>query len=188
MTSLTALDLRALQKEFADGLNHIVSEELTVFFGSSMSHSEFNVLASKVRNAMHQTLESTSTMDAPERMHKVAASSSTVLIDFFTGSAPFSATTIASSLSSIPHFRSNVASRATSLLDGLRREYLSGARGAAPASPYLNRTKPVYEFVRISLRIRMHGSENYNRFANGLGVEDVTIGQNVSLIHEVRTI
>ena len=32
----------------------------------------------------------------------------------------------------------------------------------------------------------MHGSENYHRFVNGLGVvEDVTIGQNVSLILEV---
>lgn len=46
----------------------------------------------------------------------------------------------------------------------------------------------MYEFVRITLGIRMHGSENYNRFANGLGIEDVTIGQNVSLIHEVRNI
>jgi phenylalanine ammonia-lyase len=33
----------------------------------------------------------------------------------------------------------------------------------------------------------MHGSENNTMFANGLGVDDVTIGQNVSLIQEVRT-
>ncbi|KAJ3513420.1 hypothetical protein NLJ89_g2951 [Agrocybe chaxingu] len=62
--------------------------------------------------------------------------------------------------------------------------YLSGARGPAPASRYLNKTCPVYEFVRLTLGIRMHGSENYHHFVNGLGVEDVTVGQNISLIHE----
>jgi phenylalanine ammonia-lyase len=31
----------------------------------------------------------------------------------------------------------------------------------------------------------MHGSENYARFVNGLGVEDVSIGENISRIHEV---
>lgn len=153
-----------------------------------MLHTELEDVTSRVCTTIQQTLEVTSTMDAPERMHKVAASSSTVLIDFFTGSASFTSAIIGSSLASIPHFRSSVASRATSLLDELRRQYLSGARGMAPASPYLNRTKPMYEFVRITLGIRMHGSENYNRFANGLGIEDVTIGQNVSLIHEVRNI
>ncbi len=42
----------------------------------------------------------------------------------------------------------------------------------------------MYEFVRVTLGIRMHGSENYHHFENGLGVEDVTVGENVSLIHE----
>lgn len=32
----------------------------------------------------------------------------------------------------------------------------------------------------------MHGAENYNRFANGHGVDECTIGESVSLIHEVR--
>ncbi|KAI9441665.1 L-Aspartase-like protein [Lactarius indigo] len=83
-----------------------------------------------------------------------------------------------------PAFRASVASRATSLLVTLRKEYLSGARGQAPASKHLNKTRPIYEFVRKTLGIRMHGSENESVFSNGLGVEDVTVGQNVSLIHE----
>jgi len=126
-------------------------------------------------------------MDAPERMLKVAASSSTILLDFFTGPASFDdVAALGSTLACIPEFRSSVASRATLLLDNLRRDYLSGARGAAPASQHLNKTRPVYEFVRKTLGIRMHGSENYALFKDGLYADDQTVGQNVSLIHEVR--
>ena len=73
------------------------------------------------------------------------------------------------------------------LLDELRRDHLSDSRGKGPASLYLNKTHPVYEFVRVTLGIWMHGFENYHRFSRGLGVEDITVGQpeNISLIHEV---
>jgi len=36
----------------------------------------------------------------------------------------------------------------------------------------------------VTLGIKMHGIENLNYFANGLGVDDLTMGQNISLIHE----
>lgn len=138
--------------------------------------------------AMNDTLMSTSTMDAVPRMQKVAASSTTVLFDFFTSGTGGALDTMSlgASLTRIPPFRENVSTQAVGLLDRLRREYLSGARGPAPASSYLNKTRPMYEYIRLTLGIRMHGSENYHHFMNGLGVEDVTIGQNVSLIHEVR--
>ncbi|KAJ6520740.1 L-Aspartase-like protein [Mycena capillaripes] len=113
---------------------------------------------------------------------EVAASSSTVLVDAFVGSP--SCSNPGAALASIPVFRSKVAARAESLLDGLRRAYLLGGRGASPASPYLNKTRPVYEFVRLTLGIKMHGAENYNSFANGMGVDADTTGANVSLIHE----
>lgn len=179
-----ALDLRALQRELIEGLNKIAREELIIAFGSSLSQVELTSVTKKVCVAMQDTLANTSTMDAPERMQKVAASSTTVLLDFLTGPAFTDAISTGSALTYIPVFRAHVASRATSLLDQLRRAYLSGERGAAPATPYLNKTRPVYEFIRLTLGIRMHGSENYSRFAKGLGVEDVTVGQNVSLIHE----
>lgn len=135
---------------------------------------------------MLEKLDTTSSMDAADRMQTVAASSSTVLVDFFTGPTFSDQLTAGSALTCIPLFRSHVASRATCLMDDLRRAYLSGERGAAPASPYLNKTRPIYEFVRLTLGIKMHGAENYNRFMHGLGVDEVTVGQNVSLIHEVR--
>jgi phenylalanine ammonia-lyase len=131
---------------------------------------------------MKSSLEKTSTMDNVDQMRATAASTTTVFVDFFS-SPEFSDTS--SAVASISQFRSQVASRAVNLLDQLRRDYLSGERGLAPAGPYLGKTRLLYEFVRVTLGIRMHGSENYSRFVNGLGVEDVSIGQNISLIHEV---
>lgn len=183
-----ALDLRSLQHEFHEGLRKIASEEFSTAFGSILSENDAIPIKAKVASALHDTFNATSTMDAADRMPKVAASSIIPLLEFFT-SPSFSSSNpslVGSALTSIPTFRDQVSSRAFSLFDELRRDYLSGARGAAPASRYLNRTRPVYEFVRLTLGIRMHGSENYHRFVNGLGVDDVTIGQNVSLIHEVR--
>ena len=181
-----ALDLRSLQHEFREGLIQIASEEFYTAFGSILSEIDAIPVKTKVVSVLHDTFDATSTMDAAERMQKVAASSTTPLLDFFTGPSFSNPSLLGPALTSIPTFRARVASRAYFLLDNLRKDYLSGARGAAPASRYLNRTRPVYEFVRLTLGIRMHGSENYHRFVNGPGVEDVTIGQNISLIHEVR--
>ena len=180
-----AFDLRSLQLEFSKGLNKIASEEFSTAFGSILSENDAIPIKAKVASVLHETFDATSTMDAAERMEKVAASGTIPLLDFFTGPS-FSGPSLLGALTSIPTFRTRVASRAYILLNDLRKDYLSGARGAAPASRFLNRTRPVYEFIRLTLGIRMHGSENYHRFVNGLGVEDVTIGQNVSLIHEVR--
>jgi len=173
-----------MQHEFHEALTKITSEEIEAAFGSVLSKEQMPSIKSKVASVMREAYDATSTMDAVERMHKVAASSSSVLLDFFTGPSFTDVSSVASALTSIPSFRSQVASRLTTLLDNLRRDYLSGARGPAPASRYLNKTRSIYEFVRLTLGIRMHGSENYHRFENGLGVEDVTVGQNVSLIHE----
>jgi len=179
-----ALDLRALQSEFVTGLETIVNDELASAFGSSLSASQQSILFKKVFSIMAMTLDKTSTMDNVDRMNVVAASTTTIFVDFLSGPEFADASFTNLALSIISQFRSQVASRAVNLLDQLRRDYLSGARGPAPASSQLNKTRPVYEYVRKTLGIRMHGSENYARFVNGLGVEDVSLGQNISLIHE----
>ncbi|KAF8324737.1 L-Aspartase-like protein [Amanita rubescens] len=179
-----AYDLRALQAEFGDELKKIVSQELSDTFGHALTESETSVLLSTVVKAMAATLESTSTMDAVERMHKVAASSTPALIDFLTGSDVEAGEAAVASTTSIPEFHARVASRAASYLKQLQTEYLTGARGPAPAASHLNKTRPIYEFVRVTLGIKMHGIENLHAFENGLGVEDVTPGQHVSRIHE----
>jgi phenylalanine ammonia-lyase len=169
-----ALDLRAMQLEFAEGLENIIAEELSAAFGSSVTRSD---LVSRLHVTLCGTFDQTSTMDCYERMDKVAASGSNILIDYLSTNDP-------SLMAEIPTFRARVSEKSAQLLDRLRHEYLSGARGPAPASPYVNKTKPIYEFVRLTLGIRMHGNENYTRFINGPGTEDQTIGQNISLIHE----
>jgi len=134
---------------------------------------------------MKATLEKTNTMDNVDQMRATTAATTTIFVDFFACSE-FTDTSLASyAVISISQFRSQVASRAVNLLDQLRRDYLSGERGLAPAGSYLGKTRLLYEFVRVTLGVRMHGSENYARFVNGLGVEDVSIGQNISRIYEV---
>jgi len=174
-----AFDIRALQADFNRTMVPIVEEELFAHFGDKLGGYKSSI-NQDILKIMLLTLDSTTTMDAGPRMTKVAGASVPILVDYFTTDPSADP----AALTAIPAFRASVASRATALLVSLRKEYLSGARGQAPASSYLNKTRPIYEFVRLSLGIRMHGSENESVFANGLGVEDVTIGQNVSLIHE----
>lgn len=168
------------------GLGTIVDDELNGIFGEYLSPSQKAILEKKILMIMAITLDKTSTMDSADRINATLDSTTTTFVDFLSG-AEFADVAFATTIISlISLFRSQVASRALNLLDQLRRDYLSGDRGAAPASPFLGKTRGVYEFIRINLGVRMHGSENHARFVNGLGVDDVSIGQNISHIHEVR--
>ncbi|KAJ7901922.1 L-Aspartase-like protein [Mycena olivaceomarginata] len=164
-----ALDLRAMYEEFGTSFRDIVQQELGTSFGDALADRTF---VQSMFNVMKATLERTSTMDAADQMREVASST------------PNQRTLRGPALGAIPGFQANVALRGATLLNKLRGEFLSGQRGASPASPYLGRTKSVYEFIRVKLGIKMHGAENFNSFANGLGVDDETIGQNISKICE----
>ncbi|KDQ28180.1 hypothetical protein PLEOSDRAFT_1112899 [Pleurotus ostreatus PC15] len=179
-----ALDLRALQHELYEGLDAIVKEEIIAAFSPFLDDYEITRFTAISCHIVRDAMDSTSTMDAKDRMTSVAASLTTPLVDFLTGEAFSDVVSAGQALTTIPAFRARIAARGYELLDELRRAYLSGGRGLAPASRFLNKTRPVYEFVRLTLGIKMHGAENYNDFENGVGVDDVTTGQNVSLIHE----
>ncbi|KAJ7287445.1 L-Aspartase-like protein [Mycena rebaudengoi] len=174
-----ALDLRALQDEFITGFHEIIRQEISASFGASLCQPKF---ISDVSNVMQATLERTSTMDAVDQMREVASSCSSMLLKFFTSSEFEGAQ--GPMLTVIPTFQERVALQATALLDKLRGEFLSGKRGASPASLYLGKTRTMYEYIRLNLGIKMHGTENYSGFANGLGLDDVTVGQNISIIYE----
>jgi phenylalanine ammonia-lyase len=120
-------------------------------------------------------------MDAELRFNAVAAASTTPIVDFFT-SQPTSPTSI---LNNISEFRSRLPSRSVQLLETLQAVYFSGARGPAPADHFLNKTRPIYDFVRVTLGIKMHGEVNRKMFIEEPGMEEQSIGQNVSLIREV---
>lgn len=173
-----ALDLRALQHEFQIEVDEILREQLQDSFSHHLSDGDFDALSSIISRQIRRSLETTSTMDAAARMRSVAASTTTPLVDFCAQHADPHA------LEEIVSFRAKLAERMTASLVRLRKEYLSGAKGAAPAAPYLGKSRAVYEFIRTTLGVRMHGSENVHDFKDGPGVEDQTIGQEISLIHE----
>ncbi|CAK5281746.1 unnamed protein product [Mycena citricolor] len=176
-----AVDVRALQSEFAEGLRDILNQEMESAFAPSLVPHR---ITKDVFRTMTATLERTSTMDAFDQMREVAASSSTLLLRFFTSTEFVGSSSSGSALAGIPAFQEKVATRGAMLLHKIRGDFLSGTRGPTPASCYLGRTKPMYEFIRVRLGVKMHGIENYTGFANGMGVDDVTVGQNVSTIHE----
>jgi len=171
-----------MQAEFENELHEIVQSELLANFSSHISPTEAAPLFKRIYVVMLATLDTTTTMDTADRMIKVAASSDSLIVKHFT--EPNGPGVIA--LSGLPRFNNDVAKRATASLMALREEYLTGARGSAPASLLLTRTRAVYEFVRNTLGINMHGLENHQSFPDGLDLEDATIGEKVSLIHEVR--
>ena len=181
-----ALDLRVLRLEFFQHLEVIVGEELASSFCSFISPSQQTILFSKLFPVMQQTFDKTTVMDSADQMRAVAASSSSVIMDFFCNADASIDAASCPSLTLISEFRSHISTKATALHESLRKAFLSGAVGHAPASPYLGRTKRLYEFVREGLGIRMHGSENHELFPNGIGVDEVSIGQNISKIYEVR--
>ncbi|ESK92064.1 phenylalanine ammonium lyase [Moniliophthora roreri MCA 2997] len=178
-----AMDLRALEAEFKDGARLIICEELSAVYSDILSCVELGSVTEATTKVILASWDTTSTFDATERMQKMGSSSSTTLLDFFTREKADDVL-VGKALAAIPKFRQAFAIRATSLLDELRRAYLTGERGPDPASSILNRTRPVYEFVRKTLGIKMSGAENYMRFPNGHGLDAQTSGQDISLIHE----
>ncbi|KAG9090623.1 hypothetical protein FRC06_000948 [Ceratobasidium sp. 370] len=162
-----AVDLRAQQRELAAGVAQIVSEELGRNFTTSLAS-----LQAPVFKAVMDSFEATATMDAVPRMRAAAAAASAPLVDLLAGPE----------LTGISAFRESVAGRSAELYGQLRVEYLTGKRGPAPAAELLGNTRPVYEFVRVKLGVKMHGLDNLNQFEEGW--TDLSIGQNVALIYE----
>jgi phenylalanine ammonia-lyase len=121
-------------------------------------------------------------MDGRDRVNETVAAGLRVILKASTTHLQ-GAVAVAPALES---YENKAASRGYDLLQKLRSEYLSGARGVAPAAHLLGGTKRVYTYVRETLKIPMHGRENLSIFEGGLNSVDQTIGQNVSLIYEVR--
>jgi len=133
---------------------------------------------------MEQTFDKTTVMDSADQMQAIAASTTSVILDLFNdGKSSDAAST--PSLQTLSDFRSRVATEATALHEKLRREYLSGSRGPTPAISKLGKTRDMYSYIRKDLAIKMHGAQNFSQFPNGIGVDDVSVGENISKIYEV---
>lgn len=162
------------------GITKILNEELLTHFGAPIAYA-------KLFKAIVTTLDETTTMDCADRMKKVAEACTIPLVNHLLATPP-----LTSSVPIIPTFRASLACRLSAFYNQLTRAFLNGARGPAPATKYLKKTRTVYEFVRIELKIKMHGKENFERFdhigIDGLvgmpGGDDETIGQNITRIYE----
>ena len=173
-----ALDLRAMQYEFELEVDEILRAQLAHSFGRHLADADLASLFTVLSRHIHRSLETTSTMDAAHRMRTVAATTTTPFVDFCAQRGT------SLDLDDIVAFRARLAEGMVGSLVRLREEYLRGGKGPAPAAKYVGRSRAVYEFVRVTLGIRMHGSENLHDFKEGPGVEDPTIGQDIALIHE----
>ena len=173
-----ALDLRAMQHEFELEVDEILRQQLALSFGRHLADADLDALFVVLGRHIRRSLETTSTMDAALRMRTVAATTTTPFVDFCAQRGT------SLDLDEIVAFRARLSEAMVGSLVRLREEYLRGAKGPAPAAKYLGKSRAVYEFVRTTLGIRMHGSENLHDFKEGPGVEDPTIGQDIALIHE----
>lgn len=179
------MDLRALRLEFLDGLKVILEEEIDSGFGSFIAAPAQNTLSGKLYRVMEQTFDKTTVMDSADQMHAIAASSTPVIIDFF-NSVGLSDNFSAPSLGDLSDFRSRVATKATVLHEKLRREYLFGSRGPTPAIAKLGKTRCMYSYIRKDLGVKMHGTQNFGPISNGIAEDDISVGENISKIYEVR--
>ncbi|KAI0692100.1 phenylalanine ammonia-lyase [Cytidiella melzeri] len=175
-----ALDLRALQYDFSAIINTLTRELLTRHFSSHLSTSQLDALYPRVTRAIEKALDTYSNSDAIQRLQQVASATTTPIVEFCAAEG----TETLPALANIMPFRAELAEAGALRLNALRAEYLEGKKGAAPASQYLGKTKAMYEFVRVTLGVRMHGLENLHNWEAGPGVEEPSIGQDISLIHE----
>ncbi|KAF9529392.1 L-Aspartase-like protein [Crepidotus variabilis] len=180
-----ALDLRTLHTELMNAFSVIIAEELSSGFSSFMSPPEQEAMHASLLQTMTFIFEKTTIMDSADQMQEIASSAIPIMIEFFKESEKTSSPTAAGpSLTNLWTFQNNFARRATEVHATLRREYLTGVRGPTPASAYMGLTKGVYEYVRKDLGVKMHGDENLAMFPNGLGKDNISIGQNISKIYE----
>ncbi|KAF8875714.1 L-Aspartase-like protein [Gymnopilus junonius] len=179
-----AVDLRTLRLDFLRGLAKILQEELGSTFSAYMSPYQRSQMTAKLSGVMSQNFDRTTVMDRADQMEAIAASTIPPILDLFNDVHMFDSSALKPPLSALGEFKSRIATKATALHEDLRRQFLTETRGRTPAAAELGKTMLIYEYIRKDLAIKMHGGENYVQFANGAGVEDVTIGYNISKIYE----
>lgn len=197
-----ALDLRALGEELREALPGLIRSSLLNTFPSLTDNTMITSLVAAIIPALTEALDRTTTLETNARMYKVAGACVVPLVTALSTSPVQGA-----ELGALPVFIASVAAALENKLTELRCAYLGvqpfavrGAspsawqtevawRGPTPASKYLApRTRALYEFVRVTLGVRMHGAGNLRGdvfgMRDGLEGEDGTIGNGVSVICE----
>ena len=191
-----AVDLRALQRYFERETRKIVTDLLMKHFtlGSASATDEAKA---KVADVVWAAFDTSANMDSKPRTEKAARATTQPLVDLALSSSAAAAFNF---LSAMPTFQAELADTLCTSYKSLTRAFLEdslvpGAARYMPAAALLGRTRALYAFIRGELRIGMHGRDNIDSFAGGLGSghwegdrpskeQGRTIGGDVSLIYE----
>jgi phenylalanine ammonia-lyase len=195
------LDVRSMQYEFLEELGGVVEQALEAAFaggaagGLKMDAQMRRGAKAVVHRAMVDTFERTSTSDVDHRMKTMAESTTGPLLNYLSSSSSTSMTS--PTLEQLKTLQSHLAKSSTELLTSLQKAYHTGGRGPAPARSsgrLAPRTQPLYEYVRMKLGVKMHGTTNLERFVGDLEDDGLTggggdgfeesVGENISRIYE----
>lgn len=166
-----AIDLRGLHADFEHTIPSTLASLFAQYFDGSCVDGGTN-LKKEILTAIKASLEASSTQDAADRM---AGAARAAALPLYTALPSFAAV--------VPGFVEALREALLTSYTHLRMEYLKGTKNGAHC---LGRTRPLYEFVRNDLGVRIHGLANLRGFkGEGLsGVGERSIGESVSIIYE----
>jgi len=143
-----AIDLRAMEVMFREGLFAAMRNETLTRFGSVVTIDE-----AFLRSLLDQTvvlLNDTTDQDSAPRFDNIMLSLSSTLIHLFGSHNP----PVEVSLAEIAAWRSALSSKAHTIFIGVRDSYQPGPESLA--ANLLGKTSTLYKFVRGELGVRIH--------------------------------
>ncbi|KAE8227235.1 hypothetical protein CF319_g274 [Tilletia indica] len=174
-----AFDLRAVQAEFKLKLAEQIEESIERFFSTWINQHDQVALGKKVALRLARRLDETSARDLHSRLTDAYTFAGYELIEYFT-SLPSGGG--ADPLRTIMSWRDYSAEQTAVLHRRVTQKYLDDPRGCH-ASPMLGRSRAIYQYVRRTLAVPMHGKENALEFSGEGGKMNQTIGGWVSIIY-----
>ncbi|KAK7047272.1 hypothetical protein VNI00_006503 [Paramarasmius palmivorus] len=183
-----AVDLRVMHRAFfakmeeaviiCDPYMGLIRTELSKL---QLESKDLLELISRVNKTIEKNMLSTATMDLKDQMQAVASATIPTLVTFFVQNGLDDQV----SLSGIASVSTALAAKGTEIMSQLQHEFLAETGSPiAPAESVLGRTKAVYNFIRVTLGIRMHGSQNLKRFDGAPYPAGKTMGEDISTIYE----
>ncbi|KAK0546600.1 hypothetical protein OC846_005196 [Tilletia horrida] len=174
-----AFDLRAVQFEFKLKLAEQIEMSIEKFFSTWINHADQVALAKKIALRLTRRLDETSARDLHSRLTDAYTHAGYELIEYFT-SLPSGGG--ADPLRTIMSWRDYSAEQTAVLHRRVTQKYLDDPRGCH-ASPLLGRSRSIYQYVRRTLAVPMHGRENALEFVGEEGRMIHTAGGYVSVIY-----
>ncbi|EJD42197.1 phenylalanine ammonia-lyase [Auricularia subglabra TFB-10046 SS5] len=167
-----AIDIRALQEEFARETPILVSSLLSRHFGSADAG-----LLREIQARISASLVKTTTQDVGDRMFNAAEGASILLYRHFPERA-----------AAVQLFTRDLSAGLVDAYNKIRAAFISGARTSVTESYMAPKTRRLYTFIRNQLGIEMHGLVNYQGFIaqdgqGGLAFGERSIGESVSIIY-----